>query len=189
MARCQTDDPDAHRGLLLSASGPHAGRTMSAVSKKGSPVRNIGYLMMLFLLLPNVGVACSGTSPISPAEIDVIRMTERERLHALVDGDMKVARRLHADDFRLITPDGLMLTKEQYLGALTSGILDYLYWEPDSPIDVRFYGDEAVIRYRSQLENIVRGHHEPRRAYWHMDVYEKRCGVWQVVWSQATEIQ
>lgn len=126
----------------------------------------------------------------SNREVDanVIRTTERERLRSLVDANIEVARRLHADDFQLINPLGGSLSKEQYLGGIASGQLDYLYWEPET-IAVRFYDSVAVIRYRSQLEIVVQGRKIPRRPYWHIDLYENRNGRWQVVWSQATEIK
>jgi hypothetical protein len=101
---------------------------------------------------------------------------------------MEVARRLHADDFQLINPFGGLFSKEQYLGGIASGEIDYRVWEPES-IEVRFYSSAAVIRYRSELEIIVRAQRIPRRQYWHTDVYEKRDGQWQVVWSHATEVK
>lgn len=122
------------------------------------------------------------------AEADRIRATERTRLRALVDGDMTVARPLHAPDFQLITPVGSALSKEQYLGAIAAGQLNYLLWEPES-IEVRLHGPVALIRYRAQLEVIFAGHHVPACRYWHTDAYEQRDGDWQVVWSQATEIK
>ena len=121
------------------------------------------------------------------AEADLIRATERERLCALVEANMEVARQLHADDFQLINPLGQSLSKEQYLGGIASGDLDYLVWEPES-IEVRLYDQAAVIRYQSQLEIVVQGQKVPRQRYWHTDFYEKRNGRWQVVWSQATGI-
>ena len=121
-------------------------------------------------------------------EADLIRATERERLRALVEADMEVARQLHADDFQLINPLGQSLSKEQYLGGIASGDLDYLVWESES-IEVRLYDQAAVIRYQSQLEIVVQGQKVPRQRYWHTDSYEKRNGRWQVVWSQATGIQ
>jgi hypothetical protein len=123
----------------------------------------------------------------APAEAGV-RATERERVRALVEANMARAGQLHADDFQLINPSGGALSKEQYLGAVGSGAVDYLYWEPDS-IAVRLYGDAAVIRYPSHLEIVVQGRHIPRQRYWHTDLYERRGGQWQVVWSQATQIQ
>ena len=122
------------------------------------------------------------------AEAERLRATERERLQALVGADVARARRLHADDFQLINPLGGVLSKEQYLGGIESGQIHYLFWEPDA-IEVRIYGDVAVIRYQSQLEIVVLGRHIPRQRYWHTDLYEQRDGQWQVVWSHATGVQ
>jgi hypothetical protein len=136
--------------------------------------------------LAATSVAACGTS--ANPEADLIRTTERERLRALVEADMVRARQLHADDFQLINPLGGSLSKEQYLAGIATGELNYLFWEPDS-IAVRIYGDAAVIRYPSRLEIRVQGRHVPRQRYWHTDLYERRGGQWQVVWSQATGIQ
>jgi len=63
--------------------------------------------------------------------VDQLRATEHERLHAIVDADMEVARRLHADDFQLINPLGGALSKDEYLVMIASGEIDYLEWVPD----------------------------------------------------------
>jgi len=118
-------------------------------------------------------------------EVELLRLTERERLRVLVAGDVERAAQLHTEDFQLINPLGGVLSKEQYLGGIGSGQMHYLYWEPES-IEVRLYADVAVIRYRSELEIVVKGHHIPRRRYWHTDLYERHGTQWQVVWSHAT---
>jgi len=118
-------------------------------------------------------------------EVELLRSTERERLRVLVAGDVERAAQLHTEDFQLINPLGGVLSKEQYLGGIGSGQMHYLYWEPES-IEVRLYADVAVIRYRSELEIVVKGHHIPRRRYWHTDLYERHGTQWQVVWSHAT---
>ena len=122
------------------------------------------------------------------SEADNIRNLERQRLRALVEADMGVAVELHAANFELITPSGRALSRDQYLGDISSGEIDYLLWEPDPEIRVYLHGQMAVIRYRSHIEIIVRGQTGSIRC-WHTDSYEKRNGRWQVVWSQATEIQ
>lgn len=122
------------------------------------------------------------------ADADLLRAMERERLRALVAGEVARAREFHADDFQLVNPLGGELSKEQYLGGIDSGQIDYLSWEPGS-MAVRVYGNAAVVRYQSQLEIVVQGHHIPRQGYWHTDLYERRGSQWQVVWSQATGIQ
>ena len=127
-----------------------------------------------------------GRDPIAEErDADLLRSIERERLRALVTGDVDRAEQLHSEDFQLINPLGGALSKEQYLGGISAGQIQYLYWEPES-IAVRLYGDVAVIRYRSELEIVVQGRHIPRQRYWHTDLYERHGLQWQVVWSHAT---
>ena len=120
-------------------------------------------------------------------EAELIRDTERARLRALVDGDIETAGRLHATEFQLITPIGMALSKNDYLGAIASGQIKYLAWEP-GPIAVRYHHGQAVIRYRARLEVVFGGHRVAPGDYWHTDTYEHRDGQWMVVWSQATAI-
>jgi hypothetical protein len=120
-------------------------------------------------------------------EAEFIRDTERTRLRALVEGDMETAGRLHAAEFQLITPIGMTLSKSDYLGAIASGQIKYLAWEP-GPIAVRYHHSHAVIRYRGRLEVVFGGHRVAPSDYWHTDTYEHRDGQWVVVWSQATAI-
>ena len=123
------------------------------------------------------------------ADADALRATEREWLPTLVSADLTRARQLHADDFQLINPLGAVLSREEYyLGGIDAGHINYRFWEPEE-IVVRQYGEVAVLRYRSSLEIVVQGRHVPRQPYWHTDLYEKRGGQWQVVWSQATETE
>ena len=130
----------------------------------------------------------TGSNPTPVPEdryIEILVSTERERLRALVTGDVGRAEQLHSDDFQLINPLGEALSKAQYLGGISAGQIRYLYWEPET-IAVRLYGDVAAIRYRSSLEIIVQGRHIPRQRYWHTDLYERHGDQWQVVWSHAT---
>lgn len=128
----------------------------------------------------------SGPGP-SIDEAESLRGIEQQRLRSLVEGDVETASRLHADAFQLITPVGALLSKEQYLGAIASGDLNYVVWEP-GPIDVRVVDQMAALRYQSQLEIIGFGRKRPLRSVWHTDVYERRVGRWQVVFSHATEV-
>lgn len=118
-------------------------------------------------------------------DVELLRSTERERLRALVAGDIARAAQLHADDFQLVNPLGGTLSKDQYLGGIHSGQVHYLFWEPGA-IEVRVYGDAAVMRYQSEIELVVQGRHIPRQRYWHTDLYERDGSQWQVVWSHAT---
>jgi uncharacterized protein DUF4440 len=112
--------------------------------------------------------------------------TERRRLRALVDADLALADRFHADDFQLITPGGDALSKDEYLGGIASGSLDYLAWDPEE-IDARVLRDSGCLRYRSTIKILVDGREIGPVAVWHTDFYEWRVDRWQVVWSQATQ--
>jgi predicted ester cyclase len=136
---------------------------------------------------PNV-ITGSGAEP-SATAAELIRTTERERLRAMVEADMDVAEQLHADDFQLIHPGGGALSKEEFLGDVASGFIDFVVWEPTAEIAVRLYGtNTAVIRYQSLTDIVVAGEQETVNV-WHTDLYEKRDGQWQIVWEQSTAIQ
>lgn len=147
-----------------------------------SSIRALTFVTILVLALTS---ACGSTDS-QQTQADTIRSIERTRVDALVEGDIETAGPLHADDFELITPLGDCLTKEQYLGAIGSGIVDYLVWDPET-IEVRLYGSAAVVRYQAQSEVITQGQTISLRRYWYTDLYEQREGRWQVVWSQATQ--
>jgi hypothetical protein len=109
-----------------------------------------------------------------------LEQIERRRVALLVAGELDAAAELHADDFQLITPRGIALSKADYLGAIRTGDITYLRWQP-GPIEVRGYGDAALLRYQAEME--MPG---STARLWHTDLYELRDGRWQVVWSQAT---
>lgn len=123
------------------------------------------------------------------SKIETLSAIEETRLKALVEADMETARAIHADDFQLINPSGRTFTKEQYLGGVESGGLDYKVFKPESEIQVRVHGKSAVLRYRSTIEITVGDTYYPPEKFWHTDTYEFRDGRWQAVWSQATTIK
>jgi len=111
------------------------------------------------------------------------RALERERTQALVARDMATIERLHAAEYQLITPAGVVFTRERYLAKLAEGPF-YASWEAEGPIGVRVSAQMAVVRYRARLGfpsgKVV--------ECWHIDTYELRDGRWQAVWSQATAL-
>ena len=121
-------------------------------------------------------------------EADLVRQTELTRIKALVDKDIEVAQQLHTDGFQLINPSGMLQTKEDYIGGLASGIFYYKKWAP-SDIEVRMYGNAAVLRYKSQLQAIVMNQDLGETPHWHTNLYEKNDGRWQIVWSHTSIIQ
>jgi hypothetical protein len=138
--------------------------------------------------LVSMVAACASTPAPADREEDRIRRTERERLRALVDADLPTARRLHSDDFQLITPAGIPLTKHEYLDGIADGQPDYVAWQAGE-IQVKLRGDLAVIRYRDVRFDVNAGGRPVHRGpMYHTNVYERRGGEWQAVWSQASGV-
>ena len=117
-----------------------------------------------------------------------VRALERTRLRSLVDADMETARRLHADDYELVTPGAARLSKEAYLGAIASGEINYRVFEPVSDIDVLVLGEAAAaVRYVAMIDIDFGSGTDVVRAV-HTDLWARRDGAWQAVWSQATQM-
>lgn len=124
----------------------------------------------------------------SAASAAQVRALEVARLKALVDADLPTLRRAMADDYQQVTADGSLLTKAGTLDLVGSGDLDYLTFTPVTELQVRAQGDSAAVRYKSRLDVVARGVGRLSHYAWHTDVYERRAGRWQVVWSQATPV-
>ena len=86
---------------------------------------------------------------------DILRLSAiAMRRNDQTAGDMicDLGAEIAADDVEAeINPGGAALTKDQYLGGIASGEIDYRVWEPDSTIEVRLYGQVALIRYRAMV--------------------------------------
>lgn len=154
--------------LLVTLAGPIVvGDPLSIAAQEASPA--------------------AGT-PAAATEADLLREIERERLRSLVAADMAGADEVYAADFQHISPSGLVVTREHYLGRIMSGVHDYQILEPASEMRVRLYGDGAVITYQSKVDLVSNGNHITGHG-WHTEVYEKHDGRWLIVWSQTTQIQ
>jgi hypothetical protein len=150
--------------------------------------RSLRWISLMALSLTLLTAGCAEGLRSNSGKAEQIRQVERERLRALVDADLAVARRLHADDFQLINPAGVSFTKEEYLGSIESGQLDYRAWEAGE-IAVRIHGDAAMIRYRDVRFDVDREAQPLHRGpMYHTNLYERRGGEWQVVWSQASGV-
>ena len=137
-----------------------------------------------------VAVVVAATGAARPADASAVQAEIRAvavmRDQALVDADMAALEKIHAGDYQLITPTGTPLSKEQYLGLISSGALRYRAFEPVSEIAVRLGADYALLRYQAHIR-IEEGDHTADFVCWHIDSYELRDGHWQAVWSQATK--
>jgi len=148
--------------------------------------RTLASIAVVFVLSAGT-VTVSTASSSSSSQADRLRAIESGRLQALVDADTAAARRVTAPDFELINPAGAPLSRDDFLGGVAAGVIDFLSLEPSSPIAVRLSGDSATLRYRTTFDLIVGGTHLTHEA-WTTALYERRDGRWQTVWGQTTAI-
>jgi hypothetical protein len=111
------------------------------------------------------------------------RALELRRTRALVEQDMPVLEELHAPEYELITPAGVVFHRTRYLDAVQREPF-YSGWEAGE-MAFRISKDLAILRYQARL----RFPSGKELLCWHTDAYENRKGAWQAVWSQATEIK
>jgi len=121
-------------------------------------------------------------------QVERLRQLEKQRLQALVDADVAVASRLIASDFELINPLGDVLNRNDVLGGVSSGALDFLSDTVTSQIRVRLHGNTAVLRYRHTIDIAVVPIGHLTHPAWTTASYERRKGDWQIVWEQTGAI-
>ena len=156
--------------------------------------RHTWWLRIVPFMLIAMLAACSasGSSPSANATpgqtADDVRAHVLSRLKALVAADMPALNRLHAADYELIPPDGGLLSRQEFLGSIRSGELDYRTFKAVSPIRVRMSGQLAVVRYESEIDVVLAGIGRLKHNARHTDVYVWRHGDWRATWSQTTAV-
>lgn len=157
-------------------------------------------LAMGFVALCALGLtqACSGSQAETKgsgadttreaATAGALQQLERQRLTALVDADLAVIERLHAADFELVPPPGVVLTRAEYVDLIRTGDLDYQAFDPISDIHVRVHGTAATLWYASKIDVVTAGQGHVVHETWHLMLYEQRGGQWQAVREQATAV-
>jgi len=149
--------------------------------------RRLTLAVLAALALATAVVTGSSASPGSSSQAERLRAIETTRLQALVDADTATARKLTAPDFQLINPAGAVLSRDDFLGGVAAGAIDFSALDTISPIAVRMSGNSASLRYQARFDLVVGGTHLTHDA-WTTALYERRDGHWQIVWGQTTAV-
>ena len=117
---------------------------------------------------------------IAPSRENELRRLNEEYVRASVHGDVRWFEEHLARDFVCIESDGSVLFRDGFLrmaarrSSLTEYKLDY--------VDVRFYGDVALVRASGSWTN----QDNVRGISRYTDVYVYTAGSWKVVSAQIT---
>lgn len=115
-----------------------------------------------------------------------LRQIENDTVNALVKGDTNALNHIWADEYSFTAPNGLVVSKENYLAMLQSGSVKYDSLKLEG-LQVRIYGDTAVVSGNFVVKGRV-GNHELNGTDRLLTVYVKRQGHWQQVASQAARV-
>ena len=132
-------------------------------------------LGMLGLVL---GLACASVP--SPRDVDALR---RE---ALVNGDVPALRELFADGLRYGHANGQVQGKEELLGLLGSGRLDYRAIEVEE-VETRELAGTWVVTGRQTVRVTSAGRELTSHSVF-TAVYARECRRWRLVAYQSTAL-
>jgi Domain of unknown function (DUF4440) len=154
-----------------------------------NPARITRLIAFPAVLLAVAGVAAATpgrTAHTAGSPAPQVRAAERTVLRAYVDADTHTLGALLAPDYQQIDVTGTAETRADTLANVGGGV-DFVTLTPVSPIAVRVHGDSAVARVELAFKVVARGQTVQHRG-WNTDLFERRHGHWQLVWTQTTAI-
>ena len=144
----------------------------------------IGRLITILVMVFSASALAQSTADLE----EHIRNLELERQRLMVEGDVAAADPFHADDFRLINPFGIELSKNDILDVVDVGALVFLKIDI-SNMEVRVFGNGAALWYLANIQVELDGEVLPEQRIWHLVTYELRDDRWQAVWSVGSEVR
>ncbi len=115
-----------------------------------------------------------------------IRQLENRRFQAMIEADTAALDTILADDLTYTHTNGWVDTKEQFIGWLESGELNYESISTDS-VRVRVYAAAAVVTGQAAVK--IKGNGQEKNLQIRfIDVYVKRNAHWQMVAWQSTRL-
>lgn len=148
-------------------------------------VRSLPALVLAACLSASMPLSAQPAAP--AATVAKIRSLEESRFAAMLSRDVAALRRILADDLTYTHSSGQLENKAQFLESIASGSFQYLAILPEGALDVRVYGDSAVVTGKGTFR-VKAGGEERSLKLRFTDVYVSRDGVWQMVAWQSTRL-
>jgi len=130
-------------------------------------------------------LGCTSNRNSATAQREVLS-TDDMRIEARTKGDVQTLSAVYADDYVLVTAEGVVRTKSDQINELRAGQLQF---EPVEIVDrtVRVYDGSAIV-LSHERSKIIRNGQNIGGDFRANRVYVKRDGRWQLVLTQATRI-
>lgn len=140
------------------------------------------FLLSHILLATALSTSLFGVATAAEPEDDVLA-SQGARLRAMIDEDVDALSELLADDLHYSHTRGSVESKPQFLSTIQSKRIDYLSAAPRD-VEVRLFGDTAVITGLSDMKLIYRGEQHDFTIRF-LEVSHKVDGNWQLVAWQS----
>lgn len=130
-------------------------------------------------------LACTVSCQMHSDEVQIqLSKWEKDFAAAVVSNDVEAIGKFLPDDWVIIGPDGKFIDRARFLEVIKSGMLSHQLMESED-VQVRSYGDCAVLTALTRTKAKFGGQEfsTQERA---SDVFVKRAGRWQCVFSQLT---
>jgi ketosteroid isomerase-like protein len=109
---------------------------------------------------------------------------EKDFANAVVSNNGDAIGKFLADDWMIVGPDGNFIDKARFVDVIKSGMLTHDLMESDDML-VRVYGDCAVVTALTRTKATFGGQEFTTRER-ATDIFVKRAGRWECVFSQLT---
>jgi ketosteroid isomerase-like protein len=117
-----------------------------------------------------------------------VKQLEADWIAAQLAGDADKLGAILADNWVGLGPDGVKMTKKQYLADYKSGASKFTSVEA-GPLDALVLGNVVVVQGSDTEKSTYKGKDTSGKYVW-MDVYHKnKEGKWQAVRSEVTKVQ
>lgn len=128
----------------------------------------------------------SRVDKVDEARRQVLAMDDR-RMEALRQRNPEPLREIYADDYTLVTPSGVIRSKDDQINDLVSGRVRYGKIETVERT-VRVYGDVAVVLSRDKYDILQDGQQVGGDIFF-TRTYKKSGAKWQEIATQGTFIK
>lgn len=129
--------------------------------------------------------AANATAPAADSSAEIKKMMT-EIAAALAKNDADAVAKFYADDYHLVTPQGIDQTKAERLADMKSGKSKFESFEY-TDINVRSYGDTAVAISTVKAKGVLSGQPSALEVRATL-VFRKTNEGWKVVSGQATPV-
>ena len=116
-----------------------------------------------------------------------VLQTERERVQALLNNDASTLELIYADELVFINQYGVVRDKAHWISIARAGEFKFDSYTTED-VQIRIYGETAVITGRFLATGQVRGNKIRESATRYICVYIKRDARLQLIAQQATPI-